>query len=67
MGIENGDVVKAKKEGNTVVIEAKPRPSAPYRVYSDEKIKGFLEEDRLPEGFAEGVRKRLAKPSPRKE
>ena len=69
MGIENGDVVRAKKEGDTVVIEAKPqaRPSAPYRVYSDEEIKEFLAEDKLPEGVAENVRKRLAKPPPRKE
>jgi AbrB family looped-hinge helix DNA binding protein len=69
MGIENGDVVKAKKEGNTVVIEAKPQPNptAPYRVYSDEEIKEFLAEDRLPEGFAESVQKRLAKPSTQKE
>jgi AbrB family looped-hinge helix DNA binding protein len=69
MGIENGDVVKAKKEGNTVMIEAKPqpKPTAPYRVYSDEEINKFLAEDRLPESFAENMQKPLAKPSTQKE
>ena len=69
MGIENGDIVKAKKEGNTVVIEAKPqlKPSAPYRVYSDQEITEFLEEDRLPEDLAKNVRTRLAKPAMRTE
>ena len=69
MGIENGDVVKAKKEGNTVVIEAKPQPepSAPYRVYSDKEIAEFLEEDKLPEGLAQKAQQRLAKSSPQKE
>ncbi len=68
MGIENGDVVKAKKEGNTVVIEAQPqrKPTAPYRVYSVDEIKEFLDEDKLPEGFAEKVRERLPK-SPAQE
>jgi bifunctional DNA-binding transcriptional regulator/antitoxin component of YhaV-PrlF toxin-antitoxin module len=65
MGIENGDVVKAKKAGNTVVIEAKPdaKPRAPYRVYNDEEIQGFLEDDRLPENVATRVQARLRKPS----
>jgi|SRR3954470_24745240 len=65
MGIENGDVVKAKKSGNTVVIEAKPqaKPAPPYRVYSDEEIQEFLEEDRLPEDVAKRVQARFRKPS----
>ena len=68
MGIEDGGVVKAKKEGNTVVIEAQPprQPTAPYRVYSGDEIKEFLDEDKLPEGFAEKVRERLPK-SPAQE
>ncbi len=65
MGIEDGGVVKAKKEGNTVVIEAQaPRqPAAPYRVYSADEIKEFLDEDKLPEGVAEKVQERLLTPS----
>src|SRR5215213_4702835 len=69
MGIENGDIVKAKKEGNTVVIEAtsQPKPTAPYRVYSDEEIAEFLAEDKLPEGFAKQAQERLTRPSAMKK
>src|SRR3954447_7507660 len=69
MGIENGDVVKAKKEGNTVVIEAQPqsKPSVPYRVYSADEIKELLEDDKLPEDFARNVQERLASSSARKK
>ena len=69
MGIENGDVVKAKKEGNTVVIEAQPqrKPAAPYRVYSADDIKEFLEEDELPETFAKEVQERLSTSSAREK
>src|SRR3954447_15292581 len=65
MGIENGDVVKAKKSGNTVVIEAKlqAKPTAPYRVYSDEEIQEFLEEDHLPEDVAKRAQAQFGKPS----
>ena len=58
LGIENGDVVKAKKEGNKVIIEAFPqtRQAAPYRVYSDAEIDEFLKEDKLPEDLVQKVR-----------
>ena len=67
MGIENGDVVKAKKKGNKVVIEAQSqtRPTVPYRIYSAEEVKEFLEEDKLPEDFAQSVQERLAVSSAR--
>lgn len=45
--ISSGDIVRAKKQGNRVVIEAQKR-KAPYRVYSDSEIDQFLKEDRLP-------------------
>src|SRR3712207_194185 len=69
MGIEDGGVVKAKKEGNTVVIEAQPqrKPTAPYRVYSADEIKAFLDEDKLPKGFAEKVQERLPRSSAQKK
>lgn len=62
MGIENGDVVKAKKEGNKVIIEVQPQTfvTAPYRVFSDAEIDEFLEEDKLPEDLATKVQKKLA-------
>ncbi len=40
LGIENGTLVKAKKEGNKVIIEAQPRKLAPYRVYMVNKVTG---------------------------
>lgn len=44
MGIGNGDIIKAKKEGNRIVIEPtlQSRASAPYRVYNDEEIQEFF-------------------------
>lgn len=62
MGIENGDVVKAKKQGNKVIIEVQPQTfvTAPYRVFSDAEIDEFLEEDKLPEDLAIKVQKKLA-------
>jgi AbrB family looped-hinge helix DNA binding protein len=62
MGIENGDVVKAKKEGSKVVIEpqAQLRPTAPYRVFSAGEITEFLEEDRLSDELAKKVEKKIS-------
>jgi AbrB family looped-hinge helix DNA binding protein len=63
MGIENGDVVKAKKEGNKVIIEGKPQapPPAPYRVYSAEEINEFLDADRLPDELERKAKEALAR------
>lgn len=61
MGIEKGDIVKAKKEGNKVVIEAQQTNTAPYRVYSDTEIEQFLEEDKLAKDLAKNVQKKLSK------
>jgi AbrB family looped-hinge helix DNA binding protein len=64
LGIGNGDMVKAKKEGNTVVIEpqAQTKPLAPYRVFSDAEIDEFVTEDHLPDDVAERAEKKLATP-----
>lgn len=60
LGIAEGDIVKAKKEGNKVVIETQQASLAPYRVYSNEEIEEFLKEDPLPEPLNQKVRKNLS-------
>jgi AbrB family looped-hinge helix DNA binding protein len=62
MGIENGDVVKARKEGGAVVIEPQPqlKPSAPYRVFSADEITEFLEQDRVADELAKEVEKKVS-------
>ncbi len=63
MGIENGDIIKAKKEGNKVVIEAvlpQAKINAPYRVYGASEIDEFLKEDKLPEKLAKQARTKLS-------
>lgn len=63
LGIEEGDVVKAKKEGDKVIIETQVT-SVPYRVYSDVEIRKFLREDKLPRTLAKKVKKHLASFNP---
>ncbi len=61
LGIESGDVVKAKKVGNRVVIEAaKTKATAPYRIYSGAEIDEFLKEDKLPQDLARKAKKSLS-------
>ncbi len=60
LGITNGAFIKAKKEGNKVIIEVQPRKLAPYRVYSDAEIDGFLKEDELTASLAEAVQNKLS-------
>lgn len=60
LGIETGDVVKAKREGGTVVIVPQNNTKAPYRVYSDAEIDVFLQEDKLPKALAEKVKSKLS-------
>lgn len=59
MGVTAGDVIKAKKEGAKVVIEARQSRTVPYRVYSDSEIDQFLKEDRLPKLLAKKVKDSL--------
>src|SRR5215217_696643 len=61
LGIGNGDIVRAKKEGNRVVIEPTPQTkvTAPYRVYNDAEIDEFLAADTLPTDVAERAKKKL--------
>ena len=60
LGITEGDIVKAKKEGKRLIIEPQQSQLAPYRVYRDEEIDEFLKEDRLPAKLAAKVRKDIA-------
>ena len=48
LGLEEGDIVKARKEGNQLVIETPMSQNAPYRIFSDEDIERFLKEDEIP-------------------
>jgi AbrB family looped-hinge helix DNA binding protein len=63
MGIENGDIVKAKKEGEKIVIEpaSQAKPAAPYRVYTTEEINDFLEADILSDELTQKVQKTLVR------
>lgn len=45
LGLIEGEVVKAKKVGNKVIIES--GEPAPYRIFSDVEIKKWLKEDQL--------------------
>ena len=60
LGIESGDILKARKKGNMVVIEPQQNRSAPYRVYSDNEIDDFLKTDALSPTFAKKVRDDVA-------
>lgn len=60
MGLEEGDIVKAKKQGNKVVIEPQQSQSVPYRVFSRAEIDEFLKEDDLPQSLTEKVKKNLS-------
>jgi len=60
LGIEEGDIVKAKKEGNRVIIETQQQTLAPYRVYNDREIDEFLIDDILEDSFIKTVRNDIA-------
>ncbi len=58
LGLEEGNIVKAQKVGNKMMIEAKSEV-VPYRIFSKEEIETWLEEDQLPASLAEKVEKKL--------
>lgn len=60
LGLQEGDIVRAKKEGNKLVIEPQKKPLAPYRIYSNAEIDAFLKEDVLPRSLFKKVRKDLS-------
>lgn len=59
LNLKEGDIVKAKREGNKVVLESSTVSFAPYRVYSDAEIEEFLVEDSLPEILAKKAKNSL--------
>ena len=64
LGIETGGVVKAKREGDKVIIEAQEvGKKAPYRIYSDAEIDEFLKEDVLPGSLAKKARDNISSTS----
>lgn len=60
LGLKEGDIVKAKKEGNRVIIEPQKSNLAPYRVYSGSEIDAFLKEDKLSRSLLKKAQKRLS-------
>lgn len=60
LGIVSGDIVKAKKEGNRVVIEPRRGREAPYRTYTDREIDDFLKADKLPRAHTRKFKADLA-------
>lgn len=60
MGISTGDVVKAKKMGERVVIETqKVHAPVPYRIYTKSEIDDFLKEDRVSLRFAKKIKGKI--------
>ncbi|MBI3384994.1 AbrB/MazE/SpoVT family DNA-binding domain-containing protein [Candidatus Gottesmanbacteria bacterium] len=45
-GFEEGEMIRAKKLSDKIVIESRGKP-APYRIYTQEELKTFLKNDRL--------------------
>ena len=58
LGFREGDVVKAKKEGNRVVIEPTENEVS-YRTFSDSEIEEWLEADKLPKSLAKRLDQKL--------
>lgn len=59
LGIEEGDVAKAKVVGDKLVIESrKTAQNEELRIYTKEQIDEFVKEDQLPEPLAKKVAKR---------
>jgi AbrB family looped-hinge helix DNA binding protein len=61
LGIEEGDVARAKIEGDNLVIQLrKVAQYAEYRTFSKSQIDEFIKEDQLPQPLATEVQKRWA-------
>ena len=60
LGITTGDIVREKKEGDKVVIEAQKDSNVPYRIYTDTEIEEFLKEDKLPKNLTKKLKKKFS-------
>lgn len=58
LGLEEGQIVKAQRMGNKMIIESSSEP-LPYRIFSDEEIEQWLKDDRLPKTLAKKIDKKL--------
>ena len=58
LGLTKGEIVKAQKVGNKVIIQAQ-QDQVPYRVYSAQEVAEFVRQDRLPGSLQEKVRRKL--------
>jgi AbrB family looped-hinge helix DNA binding protein len=47
LGLEAGDIVRAKKQGNLLIIEPLDDEKVPFRVYTDKEIEAFLLDDKV--------------------
>ena len=47
LGITQGDIIKATKTGKNVVLSSPKARAVPYRIYTDDEIKGFIIDDQL--------------------
>lgn len=47
LGISEGDIIKATKNGSNVVLSSPKARAVPYRIYSDEEIKTFIKDDQI--------------------
>ena len=61
LGLEEGDVAKAKIEGDNLVIQSrKVAQYTEYRKFSKAQIDKFIKEDQLPQPLTTEVQKRWA-------
>lgn len=58
LGLKEGEIIKAQKIGNKMVIESETE-EVPYRIFSNEEVEEWLEEDRLSSALAKKVERKL--------
>lgn len=58
LGLKEGEMVKAQKIGNRMIIESEAE-AVPYRIFSNEEIEEWLKEDRLPQTLAQKIDNKL--------
>lgn len=54
LGLKEGEMVRAQKIGNRMVIESEA-DQVPYRIFSNEEIEEWLKEDRLSQALARKI------------
>lgn len=47
MALTEGDIIKAKKQGQQIIIEPSKNQTVPYRVFSRSEIEEFLKDDQI--------------------